>query len=137
MCLISRSLVAWLAVVAVCASTGSAAVLSVGPGQTYSTVQAAVNAASNGDTIEIHSGTYVGSQGNAWIGKSSLTLRGVGETRPILDAGGTSTGGKAIWVIAGSNTTIEFVEFQNCTVPDKNGAGITGGFFSHDGCRLT
>ncbi len=124
MCLVSKSSVAWLVVVAMCASTGSAAVLSVGPGQTYSTVQAAVNAASNGDTIEIHSGTYVGSQGNAWIGKSSLTLRGVGETRPILDAGGTSTGSKAIWVISGSNTTVESIEFRNCTVPDQNGAGI-------------
>ena len=124
MCVISKSSVAWLAVVAICASTGSAAVLSVGPGQTYSTVQAAVNAASNGDTIEIHSGTYTGSQGNASIYKSSLTLRGVGETRPILDAGGTSVGGKAIWVIGGSNTTVESIEFRNCTVPDQNGAGI-------------
>jgi len=124
MCVMSKGSVAWLVVVAMCASTGSAAVLSVGPGQTYSTVQAAVNAASNGDTIEIHSGTYTGSQGNASIYKSSLTLRGVGETRPILDAGGTSVGGKAIWVIGGSNTTVESIEFRNCTVPDQNGAGI-------------
>ncbi|HUW83580.1 MAG TPA: dockerin type I domain-containing protein [Phycisphaerae bacterium] len=124
MCVVKNGSVAWFMVVAVCASTGSAAVLSVGAGQTYSTVQAAVNAAVNGDTIEIHSGTYTGSQGNASISKSSLTLRGVGATRPILDAGGTSTGGKAIWVIGGSNTTVESIEFRNCTVPDQNGAGI-------------
>jgi len=89
------------------------------------TVQAAVNAAGNGgDTIEIHSSTYTGSQGNASISKNDLTLRGVGATRPILDAGGTSTAGKAIWVISGDNTTVEFIEFRNCTVPDHNGAGI-------------
>jgi L-serine deaminase len=102
----------------------SGAVLSVGPGQTYATVQAAVNAASNGDTIEIHSATYTGSEGNALVNKSNLTLTGVGATRPILDAGGTSIDGKAIWVISGSNTTVEFIEFRNCAVPSLNGAGI-------------
>ncbi len=121
---VSKASAVWLVVVAVCASGASAAVLTVGPGQTYSTVQAAVNAASSGDTIEIYSDTYTGTQGNALIDTNNLTLRGVGATRPILDAGGTSIQSKAIWVINGSNTTIDFVEFRNCTVPDQNGAGI-------------
>ena len=124
MCAVKNGSAAWLMVVAVCASTTSAAVLTVGPGQMYSTVQATVNASSNGDTIEIYSDTYTGSQGNASISRNNLTLRGVGATRPILDAGGTSTAGKAIWVISGSNTTVEFIEFRNCDVPDNNGAGI-------------
>ena len=47
-----HSVVLWLMVLAVCVSTASAAVLTVGPGQTYSTVQAAVDAASDGDTID-------------------------------------------------------------------------------------
>ena len=107
-----------------CVSTTSAAVLTVGPGQTYSTVQAAVNAAGDGDTIEIYSATYTGSEGNASINKSNLTLKGVGTTRPILDAGGTSIENKGIWVVTGSDTIVEFIEFQDCSVPDHNGAGI-------------
>ena len=39
-------------------SVASAAELHVGPGQTYSTIQSAVNAASAGDTIIVHDGTY-------------------------------------------------------------------------------
>jgi len=48
----------------------------------------------------------------------------MGATRPILDAGGTSIQGKAIWVIDGANTTVEFIEFRNCDVVDNNGAAI-------------
>ena len=83
-----RSVMVWLMVLAAVASTASAAVLTVGPGQTYSTVQAAVNAASDGDTIEIYSDTYTGSEGNALITQDDLTFSGVGATRPVLDAGG-------------------------------------------------
>jgi len=99
-------------------------ILKVGPGQPYSTVQAAVNDASDGDTIEIYSATYTGNEGNALISPSNLTLRGMGATRPILDAGGLSIQGKAIWVIDGANTTVEFIEFRNCDVVDNNGAAI-------------
>ena len=36
----------------------SAATLNVGAGQTYTTVQSAINAVSNGDTVLIAPGTY-------------------------------------------------------------------------------
>ncbi|HUW83252.1 MAG TPA: DNRLRE domain-containing protein, partial [Phycisphaerae bacterium] len=107
-------------------------VLSVGPGQTYATVDEAVNVASNGDTIEIHSATYTGNECISLIDKSGLTLRGVGPTRPILDAGGLSIQGKGIWVVTGSDTTVESIEFRNCSVPDHNGAGIR-----QEGANLT
>jgi len=119
-----QSTAIWLMIVAACASPAWAAVLQVGPDKPYKTVQAAVDAAADGDIIEIDSGTYVGSEGNALITKNNLTLRGVGPTRPIMDAGGTSIQGKAIWVIQGSNPTVEWIEFRNCSVPDRNGAGI-------------
>ncbi len=64
------------------------AILSVGPGQTYSTVQAAVNAAAAGDTFQIWSATYVRSAGWVYVnGKNNVTFRSVGTPRPILDAG--------------------------------------------------
>jgi parallel beta-helix repeat protein len=52
----------------------------------YNTIQAAVNAASTGDTIEVRSGTYVE---NVDVNKQ-LTLRGIdtGAGMPVVDAGG-------------------------------------------------
>ncbi|MCH4902839.1 hypothetical protein GSN00_00110, partial [Cylindrospermopsis raciborskii CHAB3438] len=48
------------------------AIIEVGPGQTYTTIQAAINAASNGDVIRVLSGVY---NENVTINKS-VTLEG-------------------------------------------------------------
>lgn len=52
----------------------TAATLTVGAGKTYATIQAAVNAASSGDTIDVYSGTY---QEDVSIAKNNLRLRSV------------------------------------------------------------
>ena len=52
-----------------------------------------------------------------------LTIVGV-HGRAHLEAAGQSSEGKAIWVIAGNDTTIENIEFSGARVPDQNGAGI-------------
>jgi parallel beta-helix repeat protein len=61
----------------------------VGSGNGYSKVQDAIDAASEGDTIEVHSGTYYE---HITVNKK-LTLMGMdtGNGRPILDAGGSGT----------------------------------------------
>lgn len=118
------------------ASPAFAATLDVGPGKTYAAPCAAFAAASDGDTIEIDAaGTYVGDV--CAISKSQLTIRGV-NGRPKIDAGGTSAQGKAIWVITGSDTTIENVELTGCSVVDQNGAGIRqeGANLTLRGCYL-
>ncbi|MEX2455422.1 MAG: right-handed parallel beta-helix repeat-containing protein [Rhodospirillaceae bacterium] len=96
-------------------------ILRVGPGEKYGLPSEAARAARDGDVIEIAAGTYAGDvvQWNA----SGLTIRGVGG-RPHMDAQGRSLGGKAIWVIRGNDTVVENIEFSNCRVPDRNGAGI-------------
>ena len=96
----------------------SAAILTVGSNQTYKTIQAAVNAAHNGDTINIQSGTY----GCASITKSGLTLQGVGSTMPVI--AGNVCGSKGLFVISGTNTTVSNLLFQNAKDGDGNGAGI-------------
>jgi hypothetical protein len=75
----------------------------------------------DGDTVSIDAGTYV-SDVARWTA-NDLVLRGSGGLAH-LDADGASYGSKAIWVIAGTNTTVESIEFSRCRVPDKNGAGI-------------
>jgi hypothetical protein len=99
----------------------SAATLQVGPGRTYPVPSAAAAVASDGDVVEIDAGEYVGDV--AFWTANALTIRGVGGMAH-LRAAGNSAGGKAIWVIQGNNTTVEYIEFSEATVPDKNGAGI-------------
>jgi hypothetical protein len=95
---------------------------SVGPGKAYAKPCQAFAAAQDGDQIEIDaSGRYDGDV--CAIGRSRLTIRGV-NGRAHIDAAGKNAGGKGIWVIQGSDTTVEDIELSGCAVPDKNGAGI-------------
>ncbi|OHD14462.1 MAG: hypothetical protein A2Z98_05685 [Spirochaetes bacterium GWB1_27_13] len=49
-----------------------------------------------------------------------------------LKSNGTCAEGKAIWVIKGTNTTVENIRFSGAKVPDNNGAGIR-----QEGANLT
>ena len=53
----------------------------------YSTVQAAVTAATSGDTIEVCAGTYTGSVS---IGTADLTIKGTAATTTTVDVSGTT-----------------------------------------------
>lgn len=84
-------------------------------------LEQALRAAGDGDTIELASGDYLAP--TAVISQRRLTLRGA-TPRPRLLAGGRSAEGKAIWVIRGGDIRIENLEFRGARVPDRNGAGI-------------
>lgn len=96
--------------------------LQVGPTRTYKKPSEAAAASIDGDIIEIDAGVYLGDV-CTWS-RSNLVLRGVGSGRAHLNANGANAQGKGTWVISGSNTTVENIEFSGSTVPDKNGAGI-------------
>ena len=101
----------------------SADTLKVGPNQKYAKPSEAFRAAKDGDVIEIDSaGVYDGDV--ATITANRLTIRGVGPQRVKLPANGHDAGGKAIWVIKGSDATVENIEFSGARVRDRNGAGI-------------
>lgn len=80
----------------------------------------------DGDTIEIESASYNNDKQVTWSA-NNLFIRGV-NGRPILRAGeiieNDNSNGKGIFVIRGNNTCIENIEFQNCKVQSRNGAGI-------------
>jgi hypothetical protein len=100
----------------------SAATLSVGPGKTYATPCRAIAVAKTGDLIEITGNTtYSGDV--CYIYASNITIRGV-NGRPKINASGKNAGGKGIWVVAGSNVTVENVEMYGAKVPDRNGAAL-------------
>ena len=60
----------------------------------------------------------------ATIRANHLTIRGVGNGRAKLPAHGKDAGGKAIWVVTGSDLTVENIEFSGARVRDRNGAGM-------------
>ena len=103
--------------------SASASTLHVGPKQKFTRPTEAFHAARDGDVIEIDAaGDYSGDVGT--IATNRLTVRGVGDRRVRIPANGKHAGGKAIWVIAGNDVTVENIEFSGARVPDRNGAGI-------------
>ncbi len=104
-------------------SAATANTLQVGPGKPFAAPCAAIAAAAAGDTIQVDSSvTYTGDVCQ-WA-TDNLTIIGVGSGRAVINAGGTSSQGKAIWVISGKNTVVQNIEFTGAAVTDLNGAGI-------------
>ncbi|MBK8499127.1 MAG: T9SS type A sorting domain-containing protein [Flavobacteriales bacterium] len=93
----------------------------VGPAETYTMPSQVSTLVNDGDTVNIDAGVYP-SDVARWQA-DDLVLRGVGGFAH-LESNGNSWGDKAIWVIQGDNTTVEWIEFSECVVPDHNGAGI-------------
>ena len=93
----------------------------VGPTRTYTMPSQVDGLVQNGDTVSIDAGTYASDVAH-WTA-SNLLLRGVGGYAH-LESNGLSWGDKAIWVIGGNNTTVEWIEFSECTSTSLNGAGI-------------
>jgi len=82
------STTAFVLAAALFCAVGHAATLTVGPGETYTTIQAAVNAASKGDTIAVKTGMYAEA---IVIATNNLTLRSVdGKGRAIIVGDGSS-----------------------------------------------
>ena len=96
--------------------------LTVGSGQTYTTIESAVAAAQSGDTIDVQAGIYV----NDFITiNMDLTLDAVGGL-VTLQATASPPDGKAIIDEGGSGETVNIngFAFTGAAVSDNNGAGI-------------
>ncbi len=93
----------------------------VGPSRTYSKPSEVSSLVSNGDSILIDPVEYIR---DVCIWRADGLYISGNNGVAHLNADHTAYGGKAIWVVAGNNTTIERIAFSNCTVVDRNGAGI-------------
>ena len=99
----------------------NATIWQVGPAGVYTVPSSVASLVNDNDTVEIDAGDYTGDCA-AWT-KNNLVLRGVGGIAH-LEANGNYVWGKGTWVMAGNNTTVEYIEFSGAAVPDHNGAGI-------------
>lgn len=97
----------------------------IGSTKTYTTPNALyqANVLNDGDVIEIDAEVYIGQDAIAAWTQNQLVIKAVGG-RAHLQANGAYIWGKAIWVLAGDNITVENIEFSGASVPDQNGAGI-------------
>jgi hypothetical protein len=109
--------------------------LRVGPGRTLTRPSQAAAVAQDGATVEIDAADYAGDVA-VWR-QNRLTLRGIGG-RARLRAEGRAAEGKAIWVITGTDVTVENVELSGTRVRGHNGAGIRaeGTGLTVRNCRL-
>ena len=100
----------------VTAVPAAAAILEVGPSKPYATIQAAVNAASAGDTVKVYAGTY---DEAITIGKADLTLQSVSKWGAIIRPSTVSTwpthGGAVIYISA-DGVTVDGFEIDGTTV---------------------
>lgn len=118
----SKTLLSLSALFLAAMAPASAATLSVGPGKTYASPCKAFAVAKSGDVVEITGNTtYSGDV--CGIAASNLTIRGV-NGRPKINANGKNAMGKGIWVVSGSNVTVDNVEMYGAKVADKNGAAL-------------
>lgn len=108
-----------------------AAIFHVGPGRDHTLPSQvfADPALQSGDTILIDAGDYTDdyTPRNKPVGRHNLLIRGVGDGRARMVSTLATPNEKAIWVIGGTNTTIENCEFAGCRLPASlggNGAGI-------------
>lgn len=99
----------------------NATVWNVGNTRTYKKPSAVSGLVQNGDTVLIDAGIYT--QDVCLWKAHHLYINGLGG-KAHLKSEGKAYGQKAIWVIQGDSTIIENIEFSECKVPDKNGAGI-------------
>lgn len=91
-----------------------------GPGN-FSTIQSAINAASNGDTIIVYAGTYYESQ---IVIDKSLIVQGAGSSSSIIDGNGatlSSTG--LVKIIANGDVTFSGFTVKDAGGPTGYGAG--------------
>src|SRR4051794_14082626 len=97
-------------------------ILTVGAGQQYSTISAAVDAAQSNDTIDVQAGTYTNDFVSVY---KSLTLNAFGGVVK-MQATAQPPNGKAILTEGADGLTVNVngFAFTGATVRDGNGAGI-------------
>jgi hypothetical protein len=106
-------------------TTSNAETWYVGPTREYKVPSAVATLVKDGDVVSIDPGEYVGDVA-VWRAHK-LTLRNNSNSqRPdvILRADGKAAEQKAIWVIKGDSCVVYGIDFRDCAVPDRNGAGI-------------
>lgn len=93
--------------------------LTVGPGQQFSTIAAAVAASRDGDVLLVQAGTYTNDFATI---STKITIQGVGGMAKLV-ATVPPPDGKGI-LVTNTDVTLDHLELTGAKVPDMNGAGV-------------
>jgi parallel beta-helix repeat protein len=96
-----------------------AATLEVGPGQSYLTIQSAVDAASTGDVVSVNDGVY---SENVVVRKSGISITGKNKEKAIIDGKKASSG---IKIDQAGNIVISGLTIRNSGASGAFDAGVT------------
>jgi hypothetical protein len=110
----------------VTAYTATSEVWRVGPTQQYKVPSAVASLVQDGDEVWIDPAEYIGDVA-VWRAhrlKLYRTPMAAEGSFAILRADGKAAEAKAIWVIKGNDCIVSGIDFRECRVPDRNGAGI-------------
>ena len=107
--------------------------LTVGLNKTFSTIAAALSAASDGDTIAVSAGVYKNDFLNI---TKNVTVQGVGGLARIISDVESPSGG--IVTASGASVTLSHLDISGATAQAGNGAGVlfNGGHLSIDGSYI-
>ena len=94
-------------------------ILTVGSGQQFSTISAAVAASHDGDTVQVQAGTYVNDFATV---NTKITIQGIGGMAHLV-ATIPPPDGKAI-LTTNTDVTLDHLELSGAAVSDGNGAGV-------------
>src|SRR5437588_4579905 len=103
----------------ICRGRISMAFLTVGPGQQYATLSAAVGASHDGDTVYIQAGTYLNDTATI---NTKISIIGVGGMAHFV-ADSPIANGKG-FLVTNTDVSVDHLEFSGATDVDGNGAGI-------------
>lgn len=93
--------------------------LTVGPGQQFSTIAAAVAASRDGDVLLVQAGTYTNDFATI---STKITIQGVGGMAKLV-ATVPPPDGKGI-LVTNTDVTLDHLELSGARVADMNGAGV-------------
>ncbi len=108
-------------------------ILTVGSGEQFATLSAAVVTSQDGDVIQVQAGTYTNDFSTI---NTKITIEGVGGMVHLL-ATQSPPDGKAI-LTTNTDVTLDNIELSGAQVPDGNGAGIRyqGGNLTLNNCYV-
>jgi parallel beta-helix repeat protein len=116
--MISNKILSCILVLILAAGTAGAATLNVGQGQTYSTIQSALDASETGDVISVSEGTYYE---NVLLRKGGVVIMGKNKEKTIID--GQKTG--SVIRIETNDVTISGFTIRNNGGSGKADGGVS------------
>ncbi len=114
--MVSKKIIICVLAILVNIGFAGAATLNVGPGETHTTIQSAIDAANPGDTVSVGEGVYVE---NVRIKKNDITLIGKNREKTVIDGKKTSSGIR----IDESNN----IKISGFTIRNSGGSGTEDG----------